>query len=122
MDTENLIIKQGARLNFIIYREDPTATSATFLARFENNVITKQVTYVIITPADPDTGAEAVWGAPFQFNSADGTNIPGTYEYQVSENFPTGSPDIYPAGGDCADDEECENPTLIICESIQGGS
>lgn len=100
----NMRIRAGARLNFTITKEDTEAISATFIAMDSlGNTITDTITYV-----------EGI--AAFQFDAPD-TDIIGVYEYQVSENFATGSPDIYP-NIDCCDGD-CELPTLEICESIQ---
>lgn len=106
MTTDNMQIRQGARLNFTIYQADPGSVSATFIAVFGANIITDTVAY---------TNGEA----DFQFDSPD-TDVVGTYEYQINENFATGSPDIYPNTNDC--DGDCDLPTLEICESLEAGS
>lgn len=107
MNTENMQIRAGARLNFIIYRADDEAVSATFIAVFED--------FVISGTEDYDDDGEA----HFQFDSPDTDNV-GTYEYQINENFEEGSPDIYPGSDDC--DGDCDLPTLEICESLSEGS
>lgn len=99
-------IRQGARLSFLVYQADPSSVSATFIAQMGTTVITDTVNYV-------DGVAE------FDFGSPD-TDAVGVYEYQVNENFTTGSPDIYPATGGC--DGDCELPTLEICYSLPEGS
>lgn len=105
MEQNNITIRAGARLTFTIQRADPNAVSATFIAEMDGVIITDTVPY--------DSEGVAV----FQFDSPD-TDVVGTYDYQVNENFPTGSPDIYPSLGDCFGDE-CEFPQLIICESLE---
>lgn len=100
---DSIKIRAGARLNFVVDQSDSTSISATFLAVFGSNSITDTVTYV--------DGK-----ASFQFDSPD-TNVVGVYYYQVSENFATGSPDIYPNFDQC--DGDCDFPTLEICESLQ---
>lgn len=107
MGTKDMKIRAGARLNFTVERADSDAVSATFLAVFEDVVITDTVVY----------DSEGL--AAFQFDSPD-TDEVGTYEYQVSENFSAGSPDIYPSADAC--DGDCEFPTLEICESLVEGS
>lgn len=107
MTTDNMQIRQGARLNFTIYQADPSSVSATFIAQFEDNVITDTVNYV-----------DGI--AVFQFDSPD-TDVVGVYEYQINENFSTGSPDIYPNADDCTGGD-CELPTLEICKSLPEGS
>lgn len=108
MNMNDMKIRAGARLSFSVTRADDTAVSATFIAQFETNIISDTVEY------DED-GVAA-----FQFDSPD-TDVVGEYEYQVNENFETGSPDIYPSGDDCGGDE-CEFPTLEICESLTPSS
>lgn len=102
----NIKIRAGSRLNFTVEQADPDSVSATFIAVFENVTITNTVNYV--------DGK-----AYFEFDSPD-TDIVGIYEYQVNENFPTGSPDIYPNFDNCSGD--CSFPTLEICESLEAGS
>lgn len=99
-------IRAGARLNFTVEQADSESISATFLAVFEDNTITDTVDYV---------NGKAV----FDFNAPD-TSIVGVYSYQVSENFTSGSPDIYPNLDGC--DGDCDFPTLEICESLESGS
>jgi len=103
----NMKIRAGARLTFTINRADDEAVSATFIASDGTNVITDTVEY--------DADGVAV----FQFDSPD-TDVVGVYDYQVNENFATGSPDIYPSADGC--DGDCDLPTLEICESIELGS
>lgn len=103
MEPNNMTIRAGARLTFSVYQADPTSVSATFTAQYEGIVIEDTVVY---------TDGVAV----FQFDSPD-TDVEGVYEYQVAENFPTGSPDIYPNGDNC--DGDCDLPTLEICRSLQ---
>lgn len=105
-DLDRMQIRQGARLNFTVEQADPESISATFLARNGDVYITDTVAY-----------ADGV--AEFQFDSPD-TDEVGVYEYQISENFETGSPDIYPNFDNC--DGDCDFPTLEICESIVEGS
>ena len=100
---DSMKIRAGARLNFTIERADPTAISATFLAVGETVSITDTVAYV--------SGV-----ANFQFDSPD-TDVVGIYQFQVNENFATGSPDIYPNTDGC--DGDCDFPTLEICESLE---
>ena len=106
MNVSNMQIRQGARLNFTIYQADESSVSATFIAVSGNVTITDTVPYV---------NGEA----HFQFDSPD-TDVVGTYEYQINENFATGSPDIYPNTDNC--DGDCDLPTLEICESLEIGS
>lgn len=103
----SLKIRAGARLNLTVQRADETAVSATFIAVLDEFVITDTVAY----------NSEGV--ASFQFDSPDTDNV-GIYEYQVNENFSSGSPDIYPNADDC--DGDCDLPTLEICESLEVGS
>lgn len=105
--SDNMKIRQGGRLNFNINRADPEAVSATFLAVKDTDVITDTVAY----------DADGV--AFFQFDTPD-TNVIGVYDYQVAENFATGSPDIYPNADEC--DGDCDFPTLEICTSLTEGS
>jgi hypothetical protein len=107
MDLDTITIRAGARLNFTIERADADAVSATFLAVYGSHSITDTVNY------------DADGFAAFQFDSPD-TDFVGDYEYQVSENFATGSPDIYPNFDNC--DGDCDLPTLQICESLSIGS
>ena len=99
-------IRAGARLNFVVDQADPESISATFIAVFEGTIITDTVEYI-------------EGKANFQFDSPD-TNVVGVYEYQVNENFLSGSPDIYPSFDNC--DGDCAFPTLEICESLEEGS
>lgn len=107
MNNESMKIRAGARLNFTVTRADPDAISATFMAVFEAAEITDTVTY----------DSEGL--ASFQFDSPD-TDVVGEYDYQINENFATGSPDIYPNPDNC--DGECAFPILEICESLELGS
>lgn len=98
--TNDMKIRQGARLNFTVERAEPEAVSATFLAKSGTTTITQTVVY-----------ANGI--APFEIED---TDVIGVYEYQVMENFATGSPDIYPNQDDC--DGDCDLPTLEICKSL----
>lgn len=105
----NIKIRAGARLNFTVERAATEAVSATFTAEHEEGeIITATVEY--------NGDGEAY----FQFDSPD-TDLVGLYEYQIAENFETGSPDIYPNADGC-DDDDCGFPSLEICESLPEGS
>ncbi len=97
--TDKMKIRAGAQLTFVVERSDPSAISATFIAQFTTTVITETVLY--------DVNGDAF----FEFGEAD-TSVVGTYNWQVNENFATGSPDKYPVleGG--------KFPTLYIYESL----
>lgn len=99
---DDMLIRAGEQLTFPIYQGDPSSVSATFIAQYQDVTITDTVEYV-----------DGV--ALFEFGSPD-TDVDGTYEYQVNENFETGSPDIYPSADDC--DGGCGFPILEICESL----
>lgn len=101
---DNLKIRAGARLSFTVERADEEAISATFIAANDDVVVSDTVTY------------DSEGKAQFQFDSPD-TDVVGVYEYQVNENFATGSPDIYPSADEC--DGDCDLPTLKICESLE---
>lgn len=106
-DMDSMRVRAGARLTFTVQRADLTAISATFIAQNDDHTITDTVPY----------NSDGV--AAFQFDSPD-TDIVGTYEYQVNENFAEGSPDIYPNIDGC--DGDCDLPALEICESLEAGS
>lgn len=99
---EDMKIRAGAKLSFKVDRASETAVSATFIAFDGTNTITDTVSF----------DSEGV--AWFTFNSPD-TDIVGEYEYQINENFATGSPDKYP-NSDC---DGCELPKLRICKSLE---
>lgn len=101
---DNLKIRAGARLSFTVERADNEAVSATFIAANEDLIISETVEY------------NSEGKAAFQFDSPE-TDVVGVYEYQVNENFESGSPDIYPSADDC--DGDCDLPTLEICESLE---
>lgn len=103
--SDNLRIRQGARLSFVVEQADPDSISATFIAKKDATIIENTVNY------------DADGKAFFHFDSPD-TDIVGEYEYQINENFSTGSPDIYPSDGDCLNGD-CELPILEICESLE---
>jgi hypothetical protein len=104
---DSMKIRAGARLNFTITRANDDAISATFIADDGvGHIITDTIAYT-----------DGV--ADFQFDSPDTDNV-GTYDFQVNENFATGSPDIYPNADGC--DGDCDFPTLEICESLEEGS
>lgn len=100
-------IRAGEQLNFSISQADPDSLSATVIFEGESTGFSDTVPY-----------SDGI--AYFSFNSPD-TDIVGVYEYQVNENFATGSPDIYPAPSGCKDGN-CSFPTLEICESLTEGS
>lgn len=104
---DSMKIRAGARLSFSVARADDTAISATFIAQLDDTTITDTIEY-------DENGVAA-----FQFDSPD-TDIVGVYEYQINENFETGSPDIYPSFDDC--DGDCDLPELEICESLSAES
>lgn len=118
MDTENMKIRAGARLNFTITRADDEAVSATFIA-----VLNDEDNDATIT-ATEEYDEDGV--AHFQFDAPEtdmvGSGESDIYDYQINENFESGSPDIYPNTDDCDSDEGCEFPTLEICESLSEGS
>lgn len=99
-------IRAGARLDFVVEQADPSSISATFTAEGDTKTITDTVVYV--------DGKAA-----FHFDAPD-TDVVGEYEYQIAENFASGSPDIYPNADDC--DGDCEFPILEICPSLEEGS
>ncbi len=104
---DSMQIRAGARLSFSVEQADSTSVSATFIADDgAGHIITDTVAYT-----------DGV--AAFQFDSPD-TDYIGTYEYQINENFSSGSPDIYPNVDDC--DGDCDFPTLEICESLSESS
>lgn len=103
----NITIRQGARFSFEVEQADPSSVSVTFIAQSEDNTFQDTQEYV-----------DGV--ATFDFQEDD-TSVVGEYDFQLNENFATGSPDIYPAMGDCFG-EDCDFPTLTICESLDGGS
>lgn len=100
----NMKIRAGSRLSMEVLQADPDSVGATFIANNGTKTITDTLPYV--------DGK-----AYFTFDSPD-TDVVGTYEYQVNENFSTGSPDIYPNFDNC--DGDCSFPTLEICESLAG--
>lgn len=100
---QELTIRQEGRLSFTVQRADPTAVSATFIFSDGTTSVSDTVAY------DSDGLAY------FEFGSPD-TDVVGEYEYQVNENFETGSPDIYPNMDNC--DGDCDLPKLTICESL----
>jgi len=102
----NMKIRSGERLDFPVYQADPESISATFIAQFENTIITDTEVY--------EDGV--AW---FSFDSPE-TDVVGTYDVQVNENFAVGSPDIYPSADDC--DGDCDFLTLEICPSLPEGS
>lgn len=107
MDNLNhMSIRSGARLSFSVEQADESSVSATFIAQNDDATISDTVAYV-----------DGV--ANFTFGSPD-TDTVGVYEYQINENFASGSPDIYPNTDDC--DGDCDLPTLEICESLSVGS
>lgn len=104
---DNMNIRAGARLNFTVTRANEDAVSATFIASNGTTIITDTIDY------DEDGNAY------FEFDSPQ-TDEVGEYEFQVNENFATGSPDIYPSVDDC--DGDCSFPVLNICESLSEAS
>jgi hypothetical protein len=100
-------VRQGGRLTFTITRADAEAISATFIAQLGGVIINETVNY------------DADGLAYFEIGSPD-TDVVGEYQYQINENFATGSPDIYPNSDDC--DGDCDLPILEICESLPEGS
>lgn len=109
MNTPDIITRQGARLTFTVDRADPTAESATFIMQHTETGL------VINQTANYNMEGVAV----FTFEASD-TELVGVYEYQIEENFSSGSPDIYPNFDNC--DGDCDLPTLEICESLPRGS
>lgn len=103
----NMQVRQSGRLSFTITRADSEAVSATVIFTKGIDTFSDTVLY--------DSDGVAF----FEFGSPD-TDILGVYEYQVNENFATGSPDIYPNMDDC--DGDCDLPTLEICRSLNEGS
>lgn len=104
---DNMKIRAGEQLRFSIAQADPDSISATFIAQSNNGSITATEAYV----------NGVAW---FEFNSPE-TDVVGLYDYQVNENFATGSPDIYPSPEGC-ESGNCEFPILEICESLTEGS
>lgn len=100
---ENMTVRQGGRLSFTVNRADSSAISATFIMASESKT-------VVVTEVYDSEGK-----ASFEIGSPD-TDTVGTYNYQLNENFSTGSPDIYPSPDGC--DGDCELPTVEICESL----
>ena len=100
---DDIKIRQGSRFTFIVQREDENAVSATFIFSDGTIIHSKTVAY--------DVNGNAY----FEIGSPD-TDVVGVYEYQVNENFASGSPDIYPNIDGC--DGDCDLPKLTICESL----
>lgn len=108
MTYETIKIRAGARLTLMVERADPLAESVTIIMQNYGNIKTQTQEY-------DETGI--AW---IEFNSPD-TDTHGTWEYQLSENFPDSSPDIYPVGGDCGGCGTCGLPKIVICRSLPMG-
>ncbi len=102
MDLEEMQVRRTGRLGFTVTQADESSVSATFIMQSDTDTVQVTEDYV-----------DGV--ASFSIESP-GTDVVGTYEYQINENFATGSPDIYPSGDDC--DGDCDLPTVEICESL----
>jgi hypothetical protein len=102
----NMKVRSGGRLSFNITRGDSTAVSATFIMQHQDTDI-----FISVTEAYNSEGIAA-----FELGSPE-TDVVGVYDYQVNENYATGSPDIYPDISGC--DDDCELPTVTVCESLQ---
>lgn len=103
---ESIEIRQYGRLSFDVQRADDTAVSATFIFSNDTKTVEDTIAY------------DSNGTAHFEFGSPD-TDVAGEYEFQVNENFESGSPDIYPNVDNC--DGDCDLPTLVICESLSAG-
>lgn len=102
----SMTIRAGGRLSFEIQRGDDTAVSATFIMQMQE----QPGTVVSVTEPYDSNGV-----AFFDIGSPD-TDEVGVYNYQINENFASGSPDIYPDPEKCSQD--CDFPTITICESL----
>lgn len=100
---DEMTIRQGSRLAFNVQRADDNAVSATFI--FSNGTLTFDITETY----DSEGLAHFEFGSPY-------TDVLGDYEYQVNENFSSGSPDIYPNMDNC--DGDCDFPKLTICKAL----
>lgn len=100
---QDITIRQGSKLSFDVQRADDSAISATFMFGDEELLVSDTVVY------------DSAGLAHFEFGSPD-TDEVGEYEYQVNENFESGSPDIYPNLDSC--DGDCDLPKVIICEAL----
>lgn len=100
---QDITIRQSGRKTFYIERSDQDAISATFL--FSDGTTTKSIT----EPFDSAGRAYFELGSPL-------TDVAGEYEYQVNENFASGSPSIWPDPDNC--DGDCDLPRLTICEAL----
>lgn len=101
---KNMKVRKGARLAFIVSQGDETSISATFV--FGNEDTPNQS----VTEPFVDGVANFEIGSPY-------TDIVAKYSYQINENYPTGSPDIYPDADGCEGD--CSLPTFEVCEALE---
>lgn len=104
--SEVITIRATARLTLLVERADPTAISVT---------ITMQNYGDVKTQTQPYAEDGTAW---IEFNSPD-TDIAGTWEYQLAENFADSSPDIYPVNSsDCGGCGSCALPKIKILKSL----
>jgi len=101
----NIKVRQGAQLNLRITQGDEDSISATVILRPQGGGSLIQQTAVFAS-------GEAV----VEFDGDD-TAVLGVYDYQINENFAAADPLKYPDPNDC-DDDECEFPTITICEAL----
>lgn len=102
----DITIRRGGRLAFTVERAHEDGISATFIMQMGS----------VLIEVTEDYDSEGI--AHFDIGSPD-TDVVGVYEYQINENFASGSPDIYPSQDDC--DGDCDLPTIEICESLPMG-
>jgi len=104
MDNKNIAVLEGGNLPLTVERQDPEALSATLILKHTESGAIIEVT------------GNYVDGVADVSLDGDNTSVVGVYEYQVNENFESGSPDKYPNPNNC--DGDFEFPTITIYNSL----
>src|SRR5690606_28261020 len=104
----DIILRQGETLVLTIEIDDETADTARLLVSDEDD-------NVVIDEVGSFQDVDGDWRVEIISND---TNHPvGDYSYMIEVEFSDGTKRFYPEAVEDCEDDECDLPTLTICES-----
>lgn len=109
MDDKNMTVWEGSQVPLTVEQGDSASVSASF-------VMINQDTEETFTVTGEYEDVDGVMIADVSLT--DQETVVGVYDYYIAENFEDEDPLIYPDPNDC--DDDCELPTITVCE-IPGG-
>lgn len=110
---DNLVVWQNSQVPLTVTQGDAESISATIVMVLQDSTIS-----LTVTKTANFVDVDGVMTADLTLDGGD-TSVSGVYQYQILENFTDEDPIYYPDPSNCED--ECELPTIKICESLDPG-